>query len=288
MDMAVKIHHLNCGTMRSIGYFPFSTMPVFGRGKLFGRGVAVIHCLLVDSGDGLILVDAGYGIQDYRHPTFIVRAFNRVISLDRDEAQTAVRQVAALGYQPEDVKHIFLTHMHLDHSGGIADFPQAQMHVYEPEYEMAVHGTGLLARFYIDQHWAHGPDWVVHQLVSDQWHGLDCTPTVTIGEVEVFMLPMVGHTPGLSAVVIHLPDERWLIHAGDSYGYHGLIDPEGPFYPPYHRLFYPMFSVYPVTASMFKHDHKFRRLRRELGDRLDVFNAHDPHDYERLSGKIVS
>lgn len=274
--------------MRAIGYFPFSTIPVFGRGKLFGRGVAVIHCLLIDSGAGLILVDSGYGLQDYRQPTFIVRAFNRVISLEKDEAQTAIRQVTALGYQPEDVRHIFLTHMHLDHSGGIADFPHAQVHVYAPEYEMALNGTGLLARFYIDQHWAHAPHWVVHRLGGGQWHSLDCTPALRIGAVEIFMLPMVGHTPGLSAVVVGLPDDRWLIHAGDSYGYHGLIDPQGPFYPPYHRLFQPLFSLHPVTASMFRHDPKFRRLKHELGNQVEIFNAHDPHDYERLSGSIIT
>jgi hypothetical protein len=88
-------------------------------------------------------------------------------------------------------------------------------------------------------------------------------------------------------VVVHLPGDRYLIHAGDSYGYHGTIDPDGPFYPRYFKMFKPMFSVYPVTAAMFWHHRKYAQLKRELGDRVEIFSAHDPYDYERLSGEVV-
>ncbi|WP_223281445.1 MBL fold metallo-hydrolase [Streptomyces antnestii] len=42
-----------------------------------------------------------------------------------DTGETAVRQVAALGYDIEDVRHIVLTHLDLDHAGGLRDFPPA-------------------------------------------------------------------------------------------------------------------------------------------------------------------
>ena len=49
------------------------------------------------------------------------------------ESSCAVRQVEALGFTPEDVTDIVLTHLELDHAGGITDFPQARIHVHERE-----------------------------------------------------------------------------------------------------------------------------------------------------------
>ena len=268
--MTVKAFHLNCGTLRAFGFFPFSTIPVNDHGKLFRRGLGVIHCLLVDSGDGLILVDTGYGRRDYSDPTPLVRIFNRVIGLEQDPAQTAFHQIQALGFDPGQVKHIFLTHMHLDHTGGLPDFPEAQVHVYRPELERALHGVGLEKHFYIDQHRAHGPDWQAHDLDGD-WLGLPRTNPVSIGEVELFFTPMVGHSVGNCAVVLHLPGDRWLIHAGDTYGFHGQVEPDHPFYPRFHRLFRPLFMLPLVTRAFFIHDEKLRQLRKELGEQLDLF-----------------
>jgi glyoxylase-like metal-dependent hydrolase (beta-lactamase superfamily II) len=240
----------------------------------------------VDSGGGLILVDSGYGRRDYSDPTPLVRAFNIVIGLEKDIRQTAFHQVQALGYDPDQVKHIFLTHMHLDHTGGLPDFPLAKVHVFRPELEQALHGAGFLRHFYIDRHRAHGPDWQIYDVNGD-WFGFPRTEPVRIGEVELFYVPMVGHSPGSCMVVLRLPDDRWLIHAGDTYGFHGQVEPDHPFYPRYQRLFRPLFSLLHVTRSFFNHDEKIRHLRKELGERLEIFNAHDPHDYERLSGKLL-
>ena len=41
------------------------------------------------------------------------------------EAETAVRQLAAIGLAAEDVRNIFITHFHADHLGGLKDFPNA-------------------------------------------------------------------------------------------------------------------------------------------------------------------
>jgi glyoxylase-like metal-dependent hydrolase (beta-lactamase superfamily II) len=45
--------------------------------------------------------------------------------------------VIGLGYQPQDVRHIVLTHLDLDHVGGLRDFPHAEVHVYAEELDNA-------------------------------------------------------------------------------------------------------------------------------------------------------
>ena len=57
--MALKIHHLNCGTM-----CPHGAPLINGYGKLTDNGHMVCHCLLIESNDGLVLVDTGLGIED--------------------------------------------------------------------------------------------------------------------------------------------------------------------------------------------------------------------------------
>ncbi len=287
MTANTRIYHLNCGSMRTIGFFPFSNLPTVGTGRLFGKGIGIIHCLLVDTGDGLILVDTGYGTKDYTNPKAIVRLFGRLTGLEFRVEYSALHQVQALGYKAQDVKHIFLTHMHLDHSGGLPDFPHAKVHIYEPEYRMVTERIGIDWLMCIPEHWAHGPDWVVHRLEGDTFHGLERTPTVEVGGVAVFLVPFVGHTPGHCAVVLHLPDGRWYIHAGDGYGYHGQVNLEKTISPPYQWLFKPLFYLHRVTRSILKYDDNFRHLRNEIGDALTIFPTHDPYDFEQLSGKKI-
>jgi hypothetical protein len=56
-------HHLNTGTMCPIG-----RRLVNGTGGLFQRARMVCHCLLIETGDGLALVDTGIGLWRYRSP----------------------------------------------------------------------------------------------------------------------------------------------------------------------------------------------------------------------------
>lgn len=282
--MTVSVHHLNCGTLRPYGLFPLSTIPLNGSGRLFRRGLGVIHCLLIDTGERLILVDSGYGTSDYTNPTKVVRVFNKIIGLAGDIEESACRQIAALGKDPARVSDIFLTHMHLDHTGGLPDFPHARVHVFEAEYRQAMSGEGIVSAFYIDQHWGHDVDWQLHRLEGERWQGLEITPPVTLDGIQFFLSPMVGHSQGHCIVIMRLPDGRTIIHAGDAYAHRGQLAPE-PFAPPLQWLFRPLINLQPITHAMFQYDGELRRLRRELGDGLQIFNAHDPFEFEQLSGQ---
>src|SRR5512138_2032425 len=115
----MTIHFLNCGTMRP--YFP--------------RVENGVTCLLVETNEGPVLVDTGFGTRDYLAPTRSMKIFLGLMRAPRDVSETAYHQVQALGFQPKDVKHIIQTHLHLDHAGGLADFPHAEVHVLRAEYE---------------------------------------------------------------------------------------------------------------------------------------------------------
>src|SRR5262245_20277012 len=155
----MRVHHLNCATMR-----PFSRRLVNGAGGLFEAGVMVCHCLLVETEDGLVLIDSGLGSADIADPVGSLGArFVRLTRPRLDPQETAVRQVARLGYRPADVRHIVLTHLDLDHAGGISDFPSATVHVHAREHDAAMRrGTPRERARYRPNHWAHGPTWATY------------------------------------------------------------------------------------------------------------------------------
>ncbi|MEE8389730.1 MAG: MBL fold metallo-hydrolase [Anaerolineae bacterium] len=126
----MRVHHLNCGTFNLIG-----GVALIGTGALLTPARGVTHCVLVETDDGLFLVDTGLGTRDCIAPTVFMRLLLTLGSYPRDLKETAVGQVERPSYAPESVKHIVLTHFHYDHTGGLPDFPQAQVHIYKDEYK---------------------------------------------------------------------------------------------------------------------------------------------------------
>src|SRR5579884_2414908 len=102
----VRIHHLNCGTMCPRGQRLLS-----GRGSLLGSAKLVCHVLLIEGPDGLTLVDTGFGTGDIRNRDKMDGAFKALTRPHLAPTETAIEQVKARGFQPEDVKHIVLTHL---------------------------------------------------------------------------------------------------------------------------------------------------------------------------------
>ena len=49
------------------------------------------------------------------------------------EYDTAVRRLEQLGSSTDDVRQILMTHCDPDHAGGLADFPNAKVHMAEEE-----------------------------------------------------------------------------------------------------------------------------------------------------------
>jgi glyoxylase-like metal-dependent hydrolase (beta-lactamase superfamily II) len=218
--MALRVYHLNCATLR-----PPLAKFINGRGGIFARGRLVCHCLLVEAKDGLILVDTGFGLGDIADPKRIGGMNLFVTKPSFDEAETAVRQVVRLGFKPEDVRHIVMTHLDVDHAGGLADFPHARVHLLDKEHEAAMNPPTKKERSrYIQKHWSHDPKWALHPMGGDSWFGLE---KVTEILPEVLLVPLIGHTRGHCGVGIRT-DGRWLLHCGDVYTNFAQIDQSRP------------------------------------------------------------
>jgi glyoxylase-like metal-dependent hydrolase (beta-lactamase superfamily II) len=267
----MKVHHLDCGTMN-----PFGVPRADGGGGFFARGEGGIRCLLVETAEGLALVDTGWGVQDFLQPGRAVRFFMDFCDCVRDPELAAVRQLPRLGYDSADVRHIFLTHMHFDHAGGLPDFPGAVVHLAAPELEACRHPRNPMEWFAYDRsHWAHGPHWEPHPLAGGEWFGLASAPPVRIGGVEFVLVPFTGHTRGHCAVAVRTP-EGWLLHCGDAYVYDPQVGPVQPYAYPYPSG--PLFETLITTGLTIPRRHwpVLRKLKMEHGDEVQVFCSHAP------------
>ncbi len=191
----MKIHHLNCGSMT----------------PHFLNVNTIVYCLLVETSQGLVLIDTGFGSRDYTNPTLKIRFFLHFMGVPKLQEETALAQVQNLGFQPGDVKHIIQTHLHIDHAGGLVDFPWAKVHVYKDEYLSIQDPKGIMEFAYVQTHWEHQPNWAVHELSGEDWFGFDAVRILESPEADFYLVPLPGHTRGHCGVAIGKPG-NWLLH----------------------------------------------------------------------------
>ncbi len=277
--MAIKIHHLNCATM-----CPHGKKLLTGEGGLMETADLVAHVLLIEADDGLVLVDTGLGSADVADPGRTGAFFKTMIRPLYLLEETVIEQVKRLGFEPADVRHIVVTHLDVDHAGGLGDFPGAQVHVFGAELDAALKPRLRDKLRYIQAQWAHGPDWVRYETGGDEWFGFESVRAIPGLDPEIAIVPLQGHSLGHSAVAVR-KDEGWLMHCGDSYFHRGEIETP-PRTPPGTAAF----------ESIVEADRKQRKLNQERlrelaarhgalgGGEIEIFCAHDRHEFERLRG----
>jgi glyoxylase-like metal-dependent hydrolase (beta-lactamase superfamily II) len=271
----MRVHHLSCGS-----FCPHGARLVNGEGGLLERAQIVCHCLLIEAGDGLVLVDTGLGLEDARNPRQLGRVFGGLMKPRPTEAGTAVRQVEALGFQPGDVRHIVTTHLDLDHAGGLPDFPAAEVHLLGTELEAALQpALSDRLRYVGGAHWRHGPRWVAHSgSGGDEWFGFESVRILPEVDAEILLVPLAGHSRGHTGVAVRAGD-GWLLHCGDAY-FHGGEVATPPTCPPMLRLFQNLTAV--DNRVRKANQERLRELNRAHGDEVRLFCGHDPRELELL------
>jgi len=271
---AVKVHHISAGTL-----CPLSARLVNGEGGLLSPARMVCHCWLIESDDGLILVDTGVGTQDLADVGGrLGRMFKHVVRPDTARESTAIARVRALGFDPADVRHIIPTHLDLDHAGGLPDFPSATVHVFEAEHHAAMHPATLPERErYRRVHFAHEPRWDLRSEQGEPWFGFAGVRAIDRRE-DILLIPLQGHTRGHCGVAVRT-EQGWLLHAGDAYFFHGELD-EPHRCTPGLALFQRMVAI--DNRQRLANQARLRELVREHGSEVTVHCAHCPTEFDAL------
>ena len=276
----MRVHHLNCGTCCPVGGRLFD-------GKSNGPlGHLVCHCLLIETEAGLVLVDTGFGKKDIDHPKRRLSPFFLTLNnIQLREEETAVAQVRRLGFRPEEVRHIVVTHLDFDHAGGIEDFPNATVHLTAREKEVADQRRGgafVGTRRYRPQQWNTVKEWRLYPFGGgERWFGFDAVRDLDGLPPEILLVPLSGHTWGHAGVAVRDEGGGWLLHAADAYFYRGEIG-EPYECTPALRGYQRLMEV--DRAARLANQQRLRALAREHGGEVRIFCAHDAVEFALLAG----
>ena len=274
-----KIHHLNCGTL-----CPQSALLINGTGSLFKRARMVCHCLLIEGSKGLILIDTGIGLHDIDAPGRLGPLMNEVIHPVYDRNETAIEQVKNLGFAPEDVRDIIVTHLDPDHAGGLADFPHATVHVHEEELKAALEKWAPSSLRYTARQWKHSVNWQTYTSEGERWFGFEAVKDLKGISEEILLIPLIGHTPGHSGIAVKV-DGKWLLHCGDAYFFYKQIQGWFPESPPALGLFQlvDQWNLLSWTKNLFRLRELYQKHREEIA----IFCSHDPVELDSFLAQTL-
>jgi glyoxylase-like metal-dependent hydrolase (beta-lactamase superfamily II) len=272
----MRVHHINCGCMCPVGG------PLFDGYSRSLTATLVCHCLLIETDeDGLVLVDTGFGSRDVEEPQKHLSGFFRALNnIQLEHRYTAVERVRSLGFSPEDVRHIVLTHLDFDHAGGLEDFPDATVHVMQREMDAARSARGFITpRRYRPVQWETVSNWEFYEPGGDTWFGFEGAQQLSGLPPELLFIPLAGHTAGHAGIAVE-QDDGWLLHAGDAYFYHGEIARARHRCPPGLRFYQQMMEV--DRSARMVNQRRLRRLYRDHSREVRIFCAHDAEELEKL------
>lgn len=266
----MKIHHLSCGTLCPVGG---AWIDGFSHGL---KSKLVCHTLAIETDySGLVLVDTGFGLEDMRTKGAKMNPLMRsFLNVHYDENQTALRQIEQLGFKREDVRHILLTHLDVDHSGGIKDFPEAKVHLMFDELDRARSPRGFRDRL------RHGltdaqlqfTDWQTYAPGGARWFGFDAVHELKELPPELLFVPLRGHSCGHAGIAV-ADSERWLFHAGDAYFFRGEMDPSGYRCTGGLTAFQNLMDA--DRQARITNQWMLRKLVKRYSPEIDMFSSHD-------------
>ncbi len=112
-----------------------------GHRRFYATWLVIRHPTL-----GIVLFDTGYSDHVFRAARHLPdRAHLWVTPVTVAPQETAVARLAAMGVTVDDVRHVIISHFHVDHIGGLRDFPAATIYATAAAYGQVRQVQGVAA-----------------------------------------------------------------------------------------------------------------------------------------------
>ena len=193
---ALHVYVFNCGQIEVLDISVFQ--PGIDKGK---HKTLTDSCYLVVHPKGTLMWDAGLPDALSQKPEGMTFMNTFVMHMP----VTLVSQLKEIGYAPESIDKLGISHFHGDHVGNVGLFPKSQLLIQKEEYAAAFGAEP--GKFGFD---------------PASYASLKSNPVMPLeGDYDVFgdgtvvIKRMVGHTPGHQALYLKLPKSGNILLSGD-------------------------------------------------------------------------
>ena len=269
----MKLHAIQTGSVR------IKSAQVKGHGRGLQRRLGVFtdrqwtgwlptYAWVIDHPEGVIVVDTGQGAHLLEtgkslHPYI---RWEVAFRIDRDEEIGP--QLRALGIGPRDVRRVVLTHLHIDHDGGLAHFPQTEILVARGELRTASGWMGRV-RGYLPNRWPSWFDPVPLDLVSGPVGPFAASTRLT-NAADVIAVATPGHTADHLSVLVRDEGITYFLAGDTSYDERLMLSG----------------GIDGVSADDDVASATLGAIRQLGRDRQTVYlPTHDPESYVRLANR---
>ena len=271
----MKLHAIQTGSVR------IKTAQVQGQGHGLRRRLRIFtdqhwtdwlptYVWVIDHPEGVIVVDTGQGthlLETARslHP---YRRWEVKFRIERDEEIGP--QLRALGVGPRDVRRVVLTHLHIDHDGGLAHFPDSDILVSRGELRTASGWRGRVGG-YLPNRW---PSWFspVPLDLAPEAFGPFATSRRLTAAGDVIAVGTPGHTANHLSVLAEDEGITYVLAGDSSYNERLMLTGQ----------------IDGVCANEDVARTTLRAIRHLANDRPTVYlPTHDPESAERLSKALL-
>ena len=180
---------------------------LFDSGTLALNGVEVpVPFFLLSHPSGRAIVDGGNPLAVARDPRAHWGGLADVFEVHMAERQHCVAQLAELDIDPESITHVVQTHLHIDHTGALGHFPDAEVVVHELELEAARTAASPEASGYVRA------DYERPELKWRTW----TTELDLFGDGTVRLLETPGHSAGHTSLLLSLEQTGPMLLTADA------------------------------------------------------------------------
>ena len=214
-----------------------------------------VHASLIRHPKGNVLFDSGCSPEAATDPEGRWGGLAKVMTPIFEPGQTVLGGLQDLGLSPDDIDIVVCSHLHPDHCGCNEHFRRATIYCHAAEVA-AAKAEGGEQQGYLPREW----DQTQGFELFDREHDL-------FGDERIVLVPMPGHTPGLTVARIALDRDGVFVLASDAAPLQANIDSGTP---PKN------------TWNMDLAADALAQLRRFRDQGETVISAHDDEQWRRL------
>jgi N-acyl homoserine lactone hydrolase len=162
-----------------------------------------VPAYLIEHEQGRVLFDTGLNIALRQDKARLLGPSDKDWEIDFPDGLDIASQLMRLNLKPSDIRYVVNSHLHYDHCGGNAFFPDAMLIVHAKEWRAAHRPNTQAAGLYNPRDFEHMAK--VREVDGE----LDL-----FGDGSVVVFPTPGHTPGHQSMRVTTP-ARTIVLAAD-------------------------------------------------------------------------